>query len=128
MIDRETVTWAYRLFLGREPENEIVINDKLAHGTIADLRRAFLASVEFQRANVSGKTATMSGHESQLNVETAASDCELRTMYAHLEAVWEKLGQEEPFWSVITSDRFLSKNLKLADGFVHSTFRPVSWL
>jgi FkbM family methyltransferase len=45
---REAVVWAYRMLLGREPENETVIALHVAHRkSIDDVRKAFLESPEF---------------------------------------------------------------------------------
>lgn len=51
MLTRDAVTWGYRLLLGREPENEAVIE---AHQRLADLptfRRALLECAEFAQRN-----------------------------------------------------------------------------
>jgi hypothetical protein len=49
---REHVIWAYRLFLSREPESELVVREKLrAHRTVAELRRELVASEEFRAEN-----------------------------------------------------------------------------
>lgn len=45
---RDDVIYAFRFFLGREPENEDVINDHLQSKTIAELRMGFLYSEEFR--------------------------------------------------------------------------------
>jgi len=50
-ITREHVIWGYRLFLGREPESEEVVEQKLrTTSTVAELRRAFVMSGEFRAA------------------------------------------------------------------------------
>lgn len=46
-ISREHVIWSYRLLLGREPESEEAIADKLRAETVTDLRRMFIESAEF---------------------------------------------------------------------------------
>jgi FkbM family methyltransferase len=50
MLTREEVTWAYRYILGREPENEQVLDDKLTLDQ-KSLREAFFASAEFIQTN-----------------------------------------------------------------------------
>ena len=48
-VTREHVVWGYRLFLGREPESEFVVAQKLAAvRTVEDLRQAFVISGEFR--------------------------------------------------------------------------------
>lgn len=47
MVTRDEVVWAYRMFLGREPENNDVIEAKMRHSTF-ELRRSMVASSEFK--------------------------------------------------------------------------------
>lgn len=49
MLERESVIWAYRLFLGRDPENEEAITYHRNHPNIEALLSAFLGSGEFQK-------------------------------------------------------------------------------
>lgn len=50
-ITREHVIWGYRLFLGREPESDLVVEQKLAAvRSVEELRRAFVMSGEFRSA------------------------------------------------------------------------------
>ena len=52
MVSRETVVWAYRLILGREPENDAVIAAHSRAEDIQTLRRVLLNSEEFARWSV----------------------------------------------------------------------------
>lgn len=52
IVNKETVRWAYRLFLDREPENEIVLETNIPD--IPALRAAFLASIEYCNKNKTG--------------------------------------------------------------------------
>lgn len=51
MLTREEVVWAYRLILGREPENEAVVAANCQLRDSATLRTAFLNCDEFARTN-----------------------------------------------------------------------------
>ncbi|WP_158093638.1 FkbM family methyltransferase [Erythrobacter dokdonensis] len=51
MISRETVEWGYRLILGREPENEAVIAEKMACTDQAALSNQLIYSEEFVNKN-----------------------------------------------------------------------------
>ena len=53
-VTPELVRWAYRLLLGREPENEQVMRQWAADGDLAGLREGILASVEFATNAVAG--------------------------------------------------------------------------
>src|SRR5712691_4597118 len=54
MVTREEVIWAYRLLLGREPENEAAISVHSQYPDTETLRRAFLDSEEFNGATKAG--------------------------------------------------------------------------
>src|SRR3546814_8193812 len=48
LIDEGDVRLAYRLFLGREPENEVVVRAFQGRASLEELRGEFLSSAEFQ--------------------------------------------------------------------------------
>lgn len=48
---REAVVWAYRLLLGREPNDQAAIDAHLGHNSVASLRAAFMATPEFRQAH-----------------------------------------------------------------------------
>lgn len=47
-VTREAVLWAYRFFLGRDPESEAVIERCLSVASVTMLRKNIMKSVEFQ--------------------------------------------------------------------------------
>ncbi|WP_136660999.1 sulfotransferase domain-containing protein [Nitratireductor sp. XY-223] len=50
VLSREEVIWGYRFILGRNPESDRVIDDKIRHNkTIHELRSTLLGSPEFQK-------------------------------------------------------------------------------
>ena len=49
-VTREDVVFGYRMFMGRYPESDAVIRNKLAScGDITDLRKTFILSEEFDK-------------------------------------------------------------------------------
>lgn len=44
--------------------------------------------------------------EPALDVEVDATDEEMAQMFAHVRSTWEQLGDDEPFWSVISQEQF----------------------
>ena len=48
---REAVVWAYRLLLGREPNDQAAIDVHLGYETVATLRAAFMATPEFRQVH-----------------------------------------------------------------------------
>lgn len=111
-ITHEAVIWAYRLFLDREPENTDVVKEKaLRLRTVKELREVFINSDEFRCANSSRSRPRLSGDEPKLQIDLALSEEEMQKMLEHIQAIWQELGKTEPYWSVLTHEKFLSANL-----------------
>ncbi len=111
LVDQEAVKWGYRLFLDREPENAKVVLDKvIALKNSQELRRIFIQSDEFKQKNPA--SPALSGDEPRLVIEEGNSEAELQTLFEHIQAAWEHLGETEPYWSVLTSEKFLHANIQ----------------
>jgi SAM-dependent methyltransferase len=112
-VTREDVCSAYRLFLGREPENEAAIQHFLGAPDLEALRKVFLTSTEFR--NKIGKYGPIRGlpmTAPPLDVEVEASPAVLARMVAKMAAYWEKIGRQAPHWSVLVGDRFSPQNIE----------------
>lgn len=113
MSTPEEVRLAYRLFLGRDPENEDVVNSfcQTTHST-AQLRQAFLKSPEFiSQMNVLLEQPQVVRHRHpfhlpRIPVETEVSDEVLAQMFERIREEWEYLGKTEPHWSVVTQPKY----------------------
>jgi SAM-dependent methyltransferase len=105
-ISKETIIWAYRLFLDREPENEKIVASKLRSlSNTQDVRREFLNSDEYLSSNPTSPILSLSGCEPPLLIEKVDN---LQDLFVHIQDTWEYLGNTEPHWSVLTWDKFLS--------------------
>ncbi len=112
MINTDDVRSAYRLILGREPENEQVLIDHAHHASsFEDLRRAFFCSPEFRNTEWVLPPAKPLDWP-PIEVEVDASDLQLSLMMSHIEANWRHLGLSDPHWSVMADDAFRVPNLK----------------
>ncbi len=110
-VNPETVKWAYRLFLDREPESTAVIKDKTRRlRTIAELRTEFMQSVEFKQANYT-YTPALAGDEPRMEIEDVTSPEELQALFAHIQDTWQHLGEVEPHWSVLSANEFLASQI-----------------
>lgn len=109
---------AYRLLLGREPENEDVVTAKAAHfESLQDLRANFMDSVEFQeKLKVPmirpGDPGVKPLSWPPAEVEVSVSSAVLRRMVRRIEGEFLDLGATEPHWSVLTSERYRAKNIR----------------
>jgi SAM-dependent methyltransferase len=113
MSTPDEVRLAYRLFLGREPENEDVINSfcQTTH-SLLQLRQAFLKSPEFiSQMNELLEQPKVIRHRHPFHlplipVETEVTNEILFEMFIRIREEWEFLGKNEPFWSVVTQPKY----------------------
>jgi len=114
VMNREAVTWGYRLFLDREPESESVILEKMTGPKNSkELRREFMQSNEFRTNNPPYATA-LCGDEPRMSIEEVSSAVELQVLFEHIQDSWHYLGKTEPYWSVLATEKFLQANFKSA--------------
>jgi 2-polyprenyl-3-methyl-5-hydroxy-6-metoxy-1,4-benzoquinol methylase len=109
MVTPEEVSYAYKLFLGREPENADVISGYCqSTQTLDQLSRIFMSSPEFMRRVSSALEKPQANrHRHPFNmpripVETQVSAEVLEQMFKRIQKQWEHLGGTEPYWSIVT--------------------------
>jgi SAM-dependent methyltransferase len=104
---REAVIWAYRLFLGREPESGEVVAEHMASSPeLSRLREVFIGSGEFSARAPAGLKAMLRGDEPPRTIETAGDSALLHRLFEHVNASWQHLGETDPYWSVLTSPEY----------------------
>jgi hypothetical protein len=104
-VTRDSVIWAYKLMLGREPESESVVTAALSNPSIAELRKAFLESQEF-------RSRLIPLYAPPQHVECTADDRVLSRLLDRVQKTWIKLGRERPHWSVLANEEFLPKYIE----------------
>ena len=104
------VEYAYRLILGREPENNEVVMSKLG-GTFAEMRSGILQSPEFQNNFASVNNILLEADYSPQDIEYEASEKQMARMLSHIESVWGAYGEGETYWSVVTDNAYTEENL-----------------
>lgn len=141
MLSEDTVTSAFRLILGREPESPEVLAYHCSLGTEAALRDALLGSAEFADAQArrTSRKADRSSAGPVSRAETTDPDERPETdglllargilppmgeigtradpeteaaLWQRVARSWEGLGTEAPHWSVITHDAFRPETLE----------------
>ena len=113
MIAPEQVTLAYQLLLGRNPENEAVVQSlcETVH-SVADMRKHFIESAEFRKRM--GETLdklqnVQLGHPFNLPripVDVQITDENLKNFFNRIKQEWTHLGETEPYWSTITQPQY----------------------
>jgi 2-polyprenyl-3-methyl-5-hydroxy-6-metoxy-1,4-benzoquinol methylase len=112
-ITREDVVQAYRVILGREPEDEnSILHHMRSHRDVGELRQVFLNSEELaeqlgRRDNAGPALAeTLPLDAPPLSIETETDRETLGRVVARTAQFWESIGETAPHWSVITSPDF----------------------
>jgi SAM-dependent methyltransferase len=112
-VSLQAVEWAYRLFLDREPENRAVVVERATrHNNTMELRQEFMNSDEFRRKQADVRFAALTGQSPGMFIEQIHSDAELQILFEHIQKVWQHLGEEEPYWSVLSTDNFKLANIR----------------
>jgi SAM-dependent methyltransferase len=107
----QMVIWAYRLFLGREPENDYVISDKVSRlKSLNEVRKEFIISDEFQRNYL---YSPIYNDDFGVIAEDTIDEHEQEILFKHIQKTWELLGKIDPHWSVLTSDAYKCENIHL---------------
>jgi SAM-dependent methyltransferase len=96
----ELVRTAYQLLLGRDPENNSVIQDKLGMSAI-ELREDFTQSYEFLIRNRVPLTPSLN-----LIKSPSVSKEIIDGYFLKLVNQWTSLGNSNPYWSVLSSDEY----------------------
>lgn len=127
------VTACYRALLGREPENQEVVDDRAANvETPEAVIQSFLESDEFKRryheANAQINLADNYLYD-QLDIDLDVSPDQLARMFARIQEEWKTLGETEPHWSVLTWDEFHGDQLEANLEAFYATGKPnVEWM
>jgi SAM-dependent methyltransferase len=103
---------AYRILLGREPENDSVVPNLAAtYGDSEAILRAFVECAEFKaRYRTFLSEITEGFNAPRLSIETDVPPEILNRLFIRIRAQWKQLGEREPYWSVVTSTDYLRSN------------------
>ena len=107
-VSKSDVVWAYRVFLGREPENQQVLQEHCRARDLNNLCEGFLASAEFRLRSVvlADRPHLLPVFMPRLAIDTAGGPDELGELWARTRRAWESLGEQRPYHSVATEDRY----------------------
>jgi SAM-dependent methyltransferase len=111
LVTRDEVIQAYAFLLGRAPERETVIAEKMQVPTVAALRDDLLSSLEFQNAfwgslDTAGTDVGRHLDGPPMLVQLDGPPEQRAAMIEHVADVWSRLGEADPHWSVMTSDEY----------------------
>lgn len=101
----EDVVWIYRALLEREPESEAVVQGMVGV-RLGDLILSFLGSEERARRQVGLLNERYRSAWPGGVVDLTASPEALRSLFETARRTWSRLGEQEPFWSVMTDPAY----------------------
>ena len=110
MVDRDLVEACYKAILGRAPDSESIVEEKIAGSpSIEALIAGFLDSGEFlNRLPVRARRYYL---REPSHIDVDVSEASMRALFARVQSQWRALGQSDPFWSVLSHDEFRAANL-----------------
>jgi 2-polyprenyl-3-methyl-5-hydroxy-6-metoxy-1,4-benzoquinol methylase len=98
---------AYRLILGREPEDERVVKLHSANfSSLRELRLEFLSSTEFRDQGFIAPPKAFSAFEPPEEIDIETDKNTLRAIFAKTAQYWSEIGKSAPYYSVVTEDRY----------------------
>jgi SAM-dependent methyltransferase len=110
------------LILGRDPENDTLVESHMRARDLESLRRAFIESPEFRSAArnpprtfsaFTGGVAAGAGSidwAAPIRVDLKADKETMRRLLQRVERCWTQQGQTEPFWSVCSHEQYKRQN------------------
>lgn len=110
----EAAVWAYRLILGREPENSEVVRDH-AHcsASLQELRERFLDCSEFTQRyrSVERERGRNVSVFPPCSIQTEVDEGVRARMLDHVARSWDHLGETEPYWSVMSEPQYMMERI-----------------
>jgi SAM-dependent methyltransferase len=106
-VSREIVVRAYQRLLGRDPESEDVIAEKMAFSSPFALIEAILDSAEYAARGGSH----MDNYAGPLDVDWQVEPDVVAALLARISEAWRQLGQKRPYQSVQTGPQFSPENM-----------------
>jgi SAM-dependent methyltransferase len=109
---RDAVSDIYRAILRRDPDPEGMSHFAAMLGKqgLREVIEQFLASREYRALSAPGFNERLNWGL-KMPVELNLSDAQLDQLWDHVSQVWTRLGISDPFWSVLTSDRYRKANI-----------------
>lgn len=129
MITTDMVKACYRVLLNREPENEEIVTEKTRAPNLEALLRDFVGSAEYQaKVGEPWGVIDIMYNDTTRHIEYDGSVEQLAACFSHVRREWTLLGEQDPYWSVMTNDPFRLKSLdnKALDAFFASGSVTVS--
>lgn len=112
-VTAEQVVWCYRSILGRDPDPGRPSREQLAVEDFPALVLHFIRSAEFRNKSriLVQPTSMVPLILPRAEIDCAATSEQLALLLDRVRQAWTHLGEVRPFHSVLSSERFLPKNI-----------------
>lgn len=137
MTDNEVISDAfvsalYGAFLRRAPDGEGLAFHKarFKEAGFQALIESFLYSAEYGSSKMTAPSLDLNWAP-PMRVQTDLANAELDRLWTHVGEVWTSYGVTDPYWSVLTDDRFRNANMEKRDvleAFYSSGINDVNYL
>ena len=115
MVTRTQVRSLYNIVLRRAPESEAAVDQWLSAESFETLLEMFLASSEYKTLVEASKPRSPAASPPliwpQCKIETSANPATLERIFQHIKADWTVLGENDPFYSVLSTPEFFLSNI-----------------
>ena len=95
----------YNLLLDRPPEDEALVQSLMGYQSVSALRKAIFDSPEYRQKNIQTLN-TVPVSADPISIRYTRDGPKFERMFDHVRTEWSKLGETEPYWSVLSSDEF----------------------
>lgn len=112
LTSRQLAVACYRVILGREPENEMVLEQAQSLATPEAMLTSFLSSAEYKQRLLQSTDvdSIQVGHRLRsLNIQTDVPPAVLTRLFERIQQQWTELAETEPYWSILTDEDFKLK-------------------
>ena len=118
---KDAVSDIYRAILRRNPDPDGMsyFAAVLGNQGLREVIEQFLSCKEYLAISARGFNERLNWGP-KMSVQLDLSDAQLDQLWGHVSQVWTDLGTSDPFWSVLTSDRYRKANLD--DGAIVEEF------
>jgi SAM-dependent methyltransferase len=102
----------YHAILQRDPDPAGMAHygAKLGRQGLRQVIEEFLACEEYRALSPSGPDPGLNW-QPKMSIQLDLSDTQLDQLWDHVSQVWTGLGTSDPFWSVLTSERYRKSNM-----------------
>ena len=110
-IEKRMVVEGYRSLLEREPESDVIAETHARGASSFDQFLLSLAKSDEYKNKIFMQGLRSALYSAPQSVDVAVSSEELALLMARVKREWKRLGEDDPYWSVLSEERYRSKTL-----------------